>query len=240
MEGDHGDDSINGMYVSDTEAIVNCQKELDDRNALSDDNNYESNNDDRDDCSTDVNFQDKSVDNIEDSIKASVENILREKNIQYVTSSVKSSSSSASANLRRRKHIFKPYYKRFFSYLGLESIQLSPFFSRYVSQFLTILGGIQEGVYSVMYIVMLMLLVMYVYSIAAIIFFRGNDPYHFRSVEISMLTMLSVSLFDDWGGVMYINAYGCDEYNMGVYTNRPEEDARKLGGLEYCSDPIFK
>ena len=146
-------------------------------------------------------------------------------------------SKSKSRRCEKKRHYFKPLYKRVFIFLGIDTALVSPFFTRYVSQFKTILGGVREGIYSVTFIVMLMLLVMYLYSIAGIILFRENDPYHFRSLEISMLTMLTVSLFDDWGGVLFINYYGCDIYPTDVYTNNPAEDDQSLGGVIYCKSP---
>ena len=46
------------------------------------------------------------------------------------------------------------------------------------------------------YVSLLLFLLLYIYSIAGMIFFIENDFYHFRSIEISMLMLLRVLTFD--------------------------------------------
>jgi voltage-gated sodium channel len=83
-----------------------------------------------------------------------------------------------------------------------------------------IIEGLIGGLESMMYIFLLMFLTFYMFSVAGMIFFGNNDPFHFHSVEISMLTMLRIATLDDWGDIFYLNYYGCDSYSGGYYTNK--------------------
>ncbi len=48
------------------------------------------------------------------------------------------------------------------------------------------------GMKSVVYIVMLLVLIIYIFSILATLFFGANDPAHFGDVARSMLTLFQV------------------------------------------------
>ena len=58
---------------------------------------------------------------------------------------------------------------------------------------------------SAVYICILMLLVFYLFAIAAINFFRDNDPWHFSNIGITFVTLFRVATLEDWTDVMYIN-----------------------------------
>ena len=62
------------------------------------------------------------------------------------------------------------------------------------------------------YVSLLLFLLFYIYAVAAVFFFGGNDPVHFDNLEHSMLTMFRVVTLEDWTDVMYINMYGCENY----------------------------
>ena len=91
--------------------------------------------------------------------------------------------------------------------------RLGKLFKR-IPQLQMIIGGLYGGLKSIVYILVLLLLTFYIYAVAGIIFFGGNDPFRFRSVEVSMLTMLSILTFDGWGDMMYTQYYGCDTYGL--------------------------
>merc|ERR1719453_318738 len=55
-------------------------------------------------------------------------------------------------------------------------------------------------------------MVFYMFAIGGILLFRENDPTHFGTLHIALLTLFRRSTFEDWTDVMYINMYGCDEY----------------------------
>jgi len=43
--------------------------------------------------------------------------------------------------------------------------------------------------------------------------FKGNDPLHFGSLELSMLSLFRVVTLEDWTDIMYIQMYGSDVYS---------------------------
>ena len=98
-----------------------------------------------------------------------------------------------------------------------------------------IIMGIIGGFKSVTYIIVLMLLIFYLFSVAGIIFFYKNDQFHFHSVEVAMLTMLRIATLDGWGDIFYINYYGCDIYNGGYYTTNPAMIDPNTGGIGLCT-----
>lgn len=62
-----------------------------------------------------------------------------------------------------------------------------------------IMTGLAEGMKSIFYILVLLLLSFYLYACAGIVLFRDNASWHWHSIEISMLTLLGVATFDNWG-----------------------------------------
>ena len=108
---------------------------------------------------------------------------------------------------------------------------------RKIPQLQMIIMGLIGGLKSIVYIVILMFLVFYLYACAGIIFFKGNDPFHFKSVEVSMLTLLGVATLDGWGEIMFVNYFGCDVYSGGFYTNDRTEHDPSTGGVYWCGTP---
>lgn len=67
---------------------------------------------------------------------------------------------------------------------------------RKIPQLRMILEGFIGGLQSVAYLAFLMALVFYVYAIMGIFIFQKNDPWHFRSIEVSMINLMRVAAFD--------------------------------------------
>lgn len=68
---------------------------------------------------------------------------------------------------------------------------------------------------SMIYILLLLFLVFYIYGVLATFFFSSNDPVHFGSLSISILSLFRIVTFEDWTDIMYVNMYGCDNYVTG-------------------------
>eukprot|EP01048_Picozoa_sp_COSAG05_P017512 COSAG05_NODE_2400_length_3111_cov_5.177291_1_plen_700_part_00 len=90
-----------------------------------------------------------------------------------------------------------------------------------------IVSGLMQGLSSIGYISLLLFLVFYLYGVLGIILFRDNDPWHFSSLDIAMLTLFRCSTLEDWTDVMYINMYGCENYGYDLW------DTMKV---ELCTD----
>jgi voltage-gated sodium channel len=64
---------------------------------------------------------------------------------------------------------------------------------REVRQLRMIMTGLIGGLKSIVYIVILLMLVFYLYAIAGIFFFRDNDPWHFRTIAVSLTSLFRLS-----------------------------------------------
>eukprot|EP00620_Florenciella_sp_RCC1587_P007469 CAMPEP_0182582422 /NCGR_PEP_ID=MMETSP1324-20130603/52503_1 /TAXON_ID=236786 /ORGANISM="Florenciella sp., Strain RCC1587" /LENGTH=486 /DNA_ID=CAMNT_0024798879 /DNA_START=122 /DNA_END=1578 /DNA_ORIENTATION=- len=87
-----------------------------------------------------------------------------------------------------------------------------------IKQLNIIVHGLATGLQHCVYIFVLMMIVFYMFAVIAVIFFGDNDPAHFGNIAVAMLTLFRCSTLEDWTDVMYINMYGCDEYDSGLYS----------------------
>jgi voltage-gated sodium channel len=70
----------------------------------------------------------------------------------------------------------------------------------------------------------LLLLLFYIYAVMAVFGFGGNDPIHFGSLSLAMLSLFRAVTMDGWSDMMFINMYGCDHYGYD-------------GMMEFCTQP---
>ncbi len=75
-----------------------------------------------------------------------------------------------------------------------------------------LVGALLKSIPSMAYVSMLLIMLFYVYAVAAVFMFGENDPMHFENLQISMLSLFRVVTLEDWTDVMYINMWGCDQY----------------------------
>lgn len=68
------------------------------------------------------------------------------------------------------------------------------------------------------YILLILGLLFYVYGVAGTFLFGTNDPVHFGSLGVAMLSLFTVVTLEGWTVIMNIQLYGCDR--MG-YENFP-------------------
>jgi len=69
-----------------------------------------------------------------------------------------------------------------------------------------------SGLGSIAYIGVILVLVFYIFGILAMILYSKNDPWHFGTVHISMLSLFRAATLEDWTDIMYTNVYGCANY----------------------------
>lgn len=79
-----------------------------------------------------------------------------------------------------------------------------------------LVGALLKSIPSMVYVSILLLLLFYVYAVAAVFLFGENDPLHFENLQIAMLSLFRVVTLEDWTDVMYINMYGCDAYGYSA------------------------
>lgn len=78
-----------------------------------------------------------------------------------------------------------------------------------------------KSIPSMGYVTLLLLMLFYVYAVAAVFLFGENDPMHFANLEIGMLSLFRIVTLEDWTDIMYINMYGCDRFGYGSETVVP-------------------
>jgi len=100
---------------------------------------------------------------------------------------------------------------------------------------------------SMIYIVILLLLLFYMYAVVGVFIFGHNDPYHFGTLENSMLSLFRMVTLEDWTDIMYMNMYGTDIYtydeSMNLYIEKfgmtREAEAFPIFGFLYFATFIF-
>ncbi len=87
-----------------------------------------------------------------------------------------------------------------------------------------LVSALLKSIPSMGYVALLLGLLFYVYSVAAVFLFGANDPIHFRNLPLAMLSLFRVVTGEDWTDVMYIQMFGCDQYGYD-------------GNEALCTDP---
>lgn len=101
-----------------------------------------------------------------------------------------------------------------------------------------LVGALLKSIPSMAYVSVLLLLLFYIYAVAAVFLFSANDPLHFENLQMAMLSLFRVVTLEDWTDVMYINMYGCAEYGYDANSVVPctaSEGNPVLAGLFFVS-----
>jgi voltage-gated sodium channel len=81
---------------------------------------------------------------------------------------------------------------------------------RMLPQLQVIVSALMSGFSSIAFISVILVLFFYFFGIIAMILFGANDPWHFGSLHMTMITLFQCATLDNWTDVLYINLYGCD------------------------------
>lgn len=76
-----------------------------------------------------------------------------------------------------------------------------------------LVGALLRSIPSMGYVSLLLLLLFYIYAVAATFMFSANDPVHFATLPLSIQSLFRAVTLEDWTDLMYINQYGCDAYD---------------------------
>ena len=94
-----------------------------------------------------------------------------------------------------------------------------------------LVGALLKSIPSMGYVSILLLLLFYVYAVAACFMWGQNDPVHFGTLQISFLSLFRVVTLEDWTDVMYIQMFGCDNYGYdGMAELCVAPEASPIGG----------
>lgn len=93
-----------------------------------------------------------------------------------------------------------------------------------------LVGALLKSIPSMGYVSILLLMLFYVYAVAAVFMWGGNDPHHFGDLQTSFLSLFRAVTLEDWTDLMYINMYGCDQYGYdGMVAECTAPEATPLG-----------
>ena len=75
-----------------------------------------------------------------------------------------------------------------------------------------IVNTLLKSIPSLGYIGVLLFILFYMYACLGTFLFRENDPIHFESLHLSLLSLFRVATLEDWTDIMYTAIYGCQNY----------------------------
>jgi len=64
------------------------------------------------------------------------------------------------------------------------------------------------------YVSILLLVLFYVYAVMGVFLFGQNDPVHFGTLQLALLSLFRIVTLEDWTDIMYTQIYGCDVYGF--------------------------
>jgi len=88
-----------------------------------------------------------------------------------------------------------------------------------------------KSVPSIGHVALLLSVIFYIYATMGVFLFKVNDPLHFGTLGLSLVSLFRVVTLEDWTDIMYINIHGCDHPiwgygpEMGCLTPTP------MGGI---------
>lgn len=97
-----------------------------------------------------------------------------------------------------------------------------------------IIRGILGGLKSCGYITLLQILVFYIFSVIGFYFFSVNDPFHYGTVPFAMFTLFRLYTLDNWGDFMFVNTYGCNQY-QDMYVS--DNERTPFNYMLWCQTP---
>ena len=75
-----------------------------------------------------------------------------------------------------------------------------------------ILTALANSLPSMGYVIGILSIFFYVYGVAGTFLFGANDPMHFGTLPLALLSLFQVVTLEGWAELMYIQMYGCDRY----------------------------
>lgn len=77
--------------------------------------------------------------------------------------------------------------------------------------------GLLSSLTSISYIALLLLLLFYLYAVLGVSVFGTNDPVHFGTLHIALISLFRAATLEDWSDLMYINFYSCKVYGYSEF-----------------------
>lgn len=80
-----------------------------------------------------------------------------------------------------------------------------------------LVGALLKSIPSMSYVGILLFLLFYIYAVLGTFMFGQNDPVHFGSLQVSMMTLFKTITLEGWIDFMNIQYYGSDVYGYEQY-----------------------
>lgn len=90
-------------------------------------------------------------------------------------------------------------------------LRLLPLLS-WISDLQVIMLSIGSSIRPLLYVVMMMFLLFFHFSVAGVLIFKRNDEFYFGTLYRAMNSLFQVATLDNWGDIALKNMYGCDKY----------------------------
>lgn len=105
-----------------------------------------------------------------------------------------------------------PLHSQFVVVLRLVRILRTVKLVRALPKLQIIIGALINSIPSMGYVSLLLFMLFYLYGVTATFIFGPNDPVHFGTLPISILSLFRVATLEGWTELMYIQMYGCAAY----------------------------
>jgi hypothetical protein len=90
-------------------------------------------------------------------------------------------------------------------------LRLLPLLS-WITDLQVIMLSIESSIRPLLYVVGLMLLMFFHFSVAGVLIFKRNDEFYFGTLYRAMNALFQICTLDNWGDIALKNMYGCDYY----------------------------
>lgn len=108
--------------------------------------------------------------------------------------------------------VFLPIQSQYVTVLRLARLLRVLRLIRAVPRLQVLVGALLKSIPSMGYVSLLLLLVFYVYGVAAVFLFGANDPFRFGTLPLALVTLFQVATAEDWSTTLYTQMYGCANY----------------------------
>lgn len=94
-----------------------------------------------------------------------------------------------------------------------------------------LVGALLKSIPSMGYVTILLVMLFYVYAVAAVFMWGQNDPHHFGNLQTAFLSLFRAVTLEDWTDLMYIQMYGCANYGYdGMMELCTNSESSPVGG----------
>jgi hypothetical protein len=84
----------------------------------------------------------------------------------------------------------------------------------WITDLQVIMLSIESSTRPLLYVVGMMFLMFFHFSVAGVLIFKRNDEFYFGTLYRAMNALFQVCTLDNWGDIALKNMYGCDQYGL--------------------------